>query len=462
MTDRGVTTVIGTVIVVGIVVGAITLFQLTIVPNMAEEAEANHAQTTGRGMAEASADVLQQLRRTSEGPLSSTVPLARPSQLFVPDGGSASLGFTPASGNTTEIASPSFKIVEEDGQPVLSGADTGGQWRSVDGGETITQIDEMLGLRVKLTDPSPSDGDRLVIEATDAEGDYAGELRITTHINNPDLDLVVAVLEPPAPGQVVFHNHVISIHQQRWDSDFWLNALDELYGFDRMLADAEQPFTLSLREEGLTADFKAAYSQQTGTDLTTLEGAGRIVPDYERGFRSGDITHETQNEHYVDQTLRLENGALLREQTEGSAFVVDPPIHVEANAEAAKLSIDVPQLRGDGSEVSGDETGIVRTQTVERGTFEGTAGQLTLTLATESPDRWQAFLDDELSQAGLTSTGCPPTSPDSGCQYELSSTSETVRLTLHGPHASDTDPSDPERDLVLSLQHGRIATEVQR
>jgi hypothetical protein len=80
---------------------------------------------------------------------------------------------------------------------------------------------------------------------------------------------------------------------------------------------------------------------------------------------------------------------------------------------------------------------------------------------TDHPAPWTRFLEDELTEAGLTSSSCPPQDPSSPCQFEVTETATGVELTVHGPHALDGDPSDPdERDVALDIQHGTIETEV--
>jgi len=460
--DEAVATVIGTVIVLGVLVAAMSLYQLNVVPDLKEESEAAHMEDVARNMARFGADLLRQIEREAAAPTSAPVPLQVSTPAFTPDSSmSGTLSFEQDTGAAT-LTSPSLKVVSRNGTPVFAAGSSGSgsDWQTVQDGETIDDVDEMLGLRVKITDPSPSDGDRLVVQATDANGDFAGEFRVTTQVTAPDLNLTIETLRPPAPGERIFHNHVLSMPQQRWDSDYWIDAMLDLYGFDLVIADAEKPVQLAFQDEGLSAEYKVSYAEQATDGLSTIVGAGVVHPDYETAFDTGTLSYEAQNEYYPDQRLLVEHGALLRSQNDGAAFVVDPPFSAEAGGGQVRIGFDEPSLTGASDAVSGTGTATVETQTDNRRAFGATAGQLNLTLDTEHPSPWAQFLDDELADAGLTSDQCPPSSASSPCQYEIVEGSGEVELRLHGPTATDADPDDPTRDVFLEFQRGALATEV--
>lgn len=462
--DRAVSTVVGTVVVLGLLVTAMSLYQLNVVPGIKEDAEAQHMDAVARSMAQLDADLLRQLEREAGAPTTSPVPLSAETPAFVPDpSASGALTFRSADHEAT-VASPSLKIVTRNGTPVFaSGADgSGSDWQPVQDGDTISDIEAVIGLRVKVTDASPEDGDRLVVRATDADGDFAGEFRVTTQINQPDLDLVIETLAPPAPGERIFHNHIISITQSRWDADYWIDATLDLYWFDLMLEEADKPAELTFLDEGLAAEYKISYEERADEDLSTIVGAGVTHEGYERAFATGTLAYEADNEHYPDQTLGVEHGALVRSQTEGATFVVDPPLSADAGGGVVRIGLDEPSLAGDTDTISGSGVGSVRTATTSTRALGATAGQLNLTFGTDHPTTWARFLEDELLDAGLTSSECPPSSASSPCQFEVLAGSEEVQLKVHGPTASDPDPSDPTRDVFLAFQQAEIRTEVSK
>lgn len=457
--DLAVSTVVGALLVLAVIVAGVSLYQLTIVPTLAEEAEAHHADTIARDMADLDAAILTQLQSGSQSPRSTPVSLAREAPVLGPGPGeSGSLSFNDRAGSTT-ISSPNLTVHTRDGEPLLGAS--GGEWQIVESGETIDEINGVIGLRIKITDASPSDDDRLRIEATDANGDYSGDLEVIVDINPPDLDLIVQTREPPAPGTVIFHNHIISIHRERWDSNFWVDAMLPLYWFNLVLADADKPSTLTFQDDGLDAEYKVSYRKQEAEGLTTVVGAGQPIPDYENTFGGGSIAYETQNEYYPDQTLTIDHGALLREQADGSAFVIDPPFQAKASAEVVQVDLDIAALQGEADTASGTGMATVTTRTSATSSFEAAMGELNITWTSSNPETWRLFLEDELGDAGLTSTNCPPTSPDSACQFEVTTTDDDVHLALHGPHAVDADPSQPEQDVFLHLRRADIDTEVR-
>lgn len=461
--DQAVSTVVGAILILGVLVGAITVFQLEVVPGLKEDAESEHASTAHRSMADLDTHLLRELSDVSHAPSSTSVPLQPDQPPFVPESSQTSTVSFSAETGETAISSPSLKVVQRNGSTLLSGG-SGDEtpWQNVQNGETISNISEVIGLRIKLTDADPDDGDSLTIEATDANGDYAGDIQVRADINQPDLDLIVQTREPPSPGTVIFHNHIISIHQERWDSDYWIDALLDLYWFELQLENAEKPIDLTFQTGGFDAEYKISYSERSSSGLSTVVGAGETIADYSRSFPTGTLSYDLQNEFYVDQTLDIEHGSLLVRQADGSAFMVDPPLSVEADSERAQINLDVLSLIGDSGQVSGSNLATVRTNTQTHQSLQAAAGELTFTWDTNAPERWQDWLEDELTDAGLTSSNCPPQSADSACQFETQTTSGSVELTVHGPHAQDGDPSNPERDLSLILERGAINTEVQK
>jgi hypothetical protein len=319
----------------------------------------------------------------------------------------------------------------------------------------------VIGLRIKITDGSPADGGVLEITATDASGDYAGEMQVVAQVTQPDLDMIVQVQEPPSPGNVIFHNHIISIHQNRWDSNYWIDAMLDLYWFDLQLEQATKPAKLTFKDQGLAAEYRVSYEKRVSSGLTTVVGAGETIENYGRCLKSGSIEFETQNQHYPDQSLTIENGALARSQIDGSAFVVEPPLTAKAGGGFVKLGLDVPSLTGESDTVSGTDVATVRTNAKTTQSFTGTAGELDLTFPTDHPGLWATWLEDEVLEAGLTSSSCPPALASSRCQFEVTTTSDAATLEVHGPTATDSDPSNPDRDISLETTLGEIATEVQ-
>jgi hypothetical protein len=461
--DEAVSTVVGALIVTAIAVGGLTLYQLTVVPNIEEQTEADLMDTIAHGMANLDADLLRQLRETSAAPLSSPITVSADTPPFVPQSThTGALSFEPGTASTT-ITSPDLRVVSRNGSAVLSGS--GGQWETVQNGETIDDIAGVIGLRIKIADPNPGDEDQLTIEATDADGNYAGDLKLVTEINQTDLDLVVQTREPPSPGTVVFHNHILSIHQERWDANYWIDAMLDLYWFDLQLANADKPAQLTFgipTGSELDSEYKVSYDKRVAPGLTTTVGAGETITDYERSTGTGTISYEAQNEHFPDQTFSIEHGALVREQANGSTFLIDPPLDASAGGGVVKLGLDVPVLEGDENAVSASGVATVRTTTSSHETMSATAPNLTLSWETEHPQAWERFLDDELTDAGLTSQGCDTDPPSSGCQFAITTNASSVELEVHGLSVTDADPSDPERDVALDLRRGTIDTQVER
>lgn len=458
--DAGVTVVIGAVLVVGAIVSGLVVFRLTVVPQMAERAEAEGIQDAGRAMKALNERILSNMDRSSSAPLPSTIPLQAQAPPLVPAPlGGGSLSFEPGESSTT-LSSPVLRIQTVNGTTQLSGSGTGGQWTTIPGSHTLTDVTAVHGLRIKITEPSPSDGDRVRITITDANGDYAGEFSAFFSTNPPDLDLLAETLDPS--GNNIFHNHLIEMHQTNWDSDYWINALDELYAFDQMLENAEKPLTLTFSEEGANAEFLIAYEEAAGDGLSVLQGAGKDVPGYAKQFASGPIVFQSENNWFLDQAYEIEQGAIILEQSDGAVFRVDPPFEAEASSSFVKLSHDVPMLDGEDAAVTGAKSAQVSTRTTSTTSIGAIAGQVNVTVTTDHPTLWAEFFEEELTDAGLTSTNCPPADPTSPCQFQVTTTSNTARVEIYGPTATDADPQNPTHDIALEQLRSGIEVQVER
>lgn len=457
--DRAVSVVVGAVLLLGIAVSALVLFRLAYVPQAGEQAEADHMREVTRALT----GVDERLLATAgdaDGALAATgVPTTPGYPSLVPSAGSGgTLAFRPDAGEVT-VSSPDLLVHTRNGSAQLGPQDADA-WTRVNTQRSLTDVMNVLGLWVNVTEPSPTDGDRLTVEVTNDAGAFAGEFRATTTVDG-QVDLAAETLRPPAPGERAFHNHLLSIDQARWDTDYTLDVLTPVYGMASLIDSAERPLTLTFEDAGLDHAYLATYEERVGAGMTRLVGAGEEIAPYERRFPSGSLAYTSANRYFVDQELVIEHGALVRIQSEGETFVIEPPLQVQTTDEHASVSLSVPTLEGSSVSVSGGSV-EVRTTPTSGQTIGASAGELNLTFSTLSPGLWADFLRDELEDAGLTSTNCPPTSSASSCQYELSTTASLVRLELHGPHATDADPSDPTRDLTLQQHRGQIDMEIQR
>lgn len=458
-TDIAVSTVIGTILTLGLVVAALATYQLSVVPQQIEEAEARQMKTVARGMSELTTDVREAAREPSAAGTASPVPLSREgSVLGAEEQNTGSLTFEPG-GRFARVGAPTLDIVTRNGDPVLAG---GATWRTVEDGDRIEGILTLLGFQLRADDPDPADGERVGVVAGDAEGSYAGDLFLTANVTDTDLSLSVETREPPSPGTSVYDDHVLSLPVDHWDGDHHVDAMADVYGFASLLEEAADPATLTFQDEGLEASYRIAYERQAARGVTTVVGDGRTLDDVNRTYRTGVLVYEAQNRYYPQQSLRVEHGGLVRSQAEGSAFAIEPPFRAAAGGGVVELGLEVPSLRGPPNTVSGTGIATVHTLGEDPQTYAATAGQINLTFGSGDPQLWAEFLDRELTEAGLTSTDCPPTSPDSACQFEVTTSSSSTRVVIHGPHATDTDPKDPVRDVHLDVERAAIETELQR
>lgn len=458
--DAGVSVVVGAVLLIGAVVSGLVAYRLTVVPQMAEQAEADHLEAAGAAMTGLNERVLANLDDLSSARLPTSIPLQprSPSVVSVPLGGGA-VSFDPRQSSVT-LSSPVLRIQTLNGTTQIGGAGASGQWQAISGSDTIPDVTAVHGLRINITEPDPAAGDRVRITITDANGNYAGEYSTLFQVNPPVLALLAETRDPSATS--IFHNHLVEMRQASWDSNYFVNGLDPLYSFDQILESAEKPMTLTFSEEGANAAFIVAYEKAVGNGLSVLQGAGRDVPGYEKTLQTGPIRFTSQNNWFLDQTYTIEHGAVILEQSDGAVFRVDPPFEARASSSFVRVGYDVPMFSGEPVSIAGTESAQLFTRTESSTTVGAIAGRLNVSVQTSYPSLWAGFFEAELTDAGLTSQNCPPASPSSGCQFQVTTTADTARLEIYGPTATDADPLKPTHDIAIDHLRGRVPLEAQR
>ncbi len=443
--DEGVSVVIGAVLLLAILVAALVAFRLSYIPAAGEHAEAEHATITSRAADTLGVEIRDGARDGQSVPSATAIPMGASYPFLVPGPPrSGAVSFDPGE-HAMRLESPSLTIHTRNGTHV-GGGGSSGAWQSIEGAQTITDVDAVHALRVNVTDPDPLDGETVSVEVRDQDGEYAGEFWLIIERDPPDINLIARTIAPPAPGTVVFENHLLSVHQQNWPAPYWVDLRTPLFGFATLLDQALSPLTLEFAEAGLEATFVISYSeQQDGVSRTV--GGGVTVEPYERSWQTGPITIDTPAEFFVGQERIVEHGAVILAQPDGATFQTEPPITFQATSSFAKANLLLPALQGTPFSVAGNERVDVRTWAQATQHVSAGAPEATLVLGTGFPDLWTTYLEDELEAEGLEAPG----------DYQIAANATHVTLTLTGP---DGDPAT--RDVSLNLIQSRIQTRVTR
>jgi hypothetical protein len=117
----------------------------------------------------------------------------------------------------------------------------------------------------------------------------------------------------------------------------------------------------------------------------------------------GTIAYNSNNEYYVDQTFKYENGALILAQKEQSVMKLYPSIRVsEVSSGNYNFLINAVEIQGliDTLSSNSDSSLYLKDCAFET-LYDGNVDSFELTIDTEHPDAWETYFNEMLTGAGL-------------------------------------------------------------
>lgn len=437
--DEGVSSVLGAILVFGLLVVTLAVVQARFVPVWTEDREARHMETVADQFAAFASDLHRMAANQSQAGVSDPLTMRAPEgfRLFRPAGTlPGSVAFTPsAPGAGFALRADPLRLQSRNGLDFFG---LGEQWTAFPAATTVQDVVRVdhLRVRVDMIPGNYSDGASATLTLTNATGAFAGRAVVTFRDFPSEQALETTVYD--ASGRAI-SSDVEAFFQQTSVDYFYVDLLDPSLLFRSVLASAAAPFDVALSRSGLDADYTLAAMTVSGP---TAGQGGFVVDDYAFEAPSGRLALDARNERFPRQSYVVENGAVLVVQDDGAAMRVPPPVRVAASSTQVLLSWTMPGLAGDSAAVSGSSSvSLVAAPTEERTDLVGVARQVTLRIPTAYPAVWQAWLDDTLRAAGLSPTGG---------QYTLQPASGSLTLVLSGPR------SDAAEDVVVELQQAAV------
>lgn len=439
--DRGVATVIGAILLTGILLGSLVIVRLTFVPVWQEDAEARHASVVTTQVSSLKSEVDKALHNRSAATVTTPITLGKGgSNLLTPDVGGSSIAFAPSDA-PTRLWSHRLQLIQLN-ETIVYGSEE--SWSGVAGATSLTEIGKVLNFRLRVHEIGKShNGHSITVTLTDGLGAYAGEFEVHQESNPPDSDIYYTVRN--AAGEEIFDN-AYAIHNANDYGPYWVDLLDSEFRFDRVLSEAEPPISITLTENQFTGDFTITY-QEAGPDGRIVGNSGSFVTDWKRKFDGGTFSYTSENAYFVRQDLVIDNGALVLDQSDGAIFKVPPAFDVAFLGTRVNLDFTLPVLEGDTTTLSSQGTAVVRT-TAKQPTFLGAStSNLTIEISSRYPQLWADHLRGELLAAFLTE----------GDHFDLAVSGDRVRLELWGPI---TDPTSTSLDINFRFTQANVLMEV--
>lgn len=149
---------------------------------------------------------------------------------------------------------------------------------------------------------------------------------------------------------------------------------------------------------------------------------GRTIRDLTLGA-SGCLTFRADTLYSDAFAYRIEFGGVMRQQEDRAVVLSGPALTVDASdANAYRITLGVPALRGDAASASADSG--VRVDLVP-GPFASdvsshpNAANLTWQLDTPYPKAWKTWFETRLTQAGLVASRASPATGESSADYSV-------------------------------------------
>ncbi len=144
--------------------------------------------------------------------------------------------------------------------------------------------------------------------------------------------------------------------------------------------------------------------------LILNDSSGKNI--YSDSFDCGGITYDSNNEHYVDQTLRYENGALILAQSDRSVMRQAPPFTINStkidpgnDSYNFSVSMNLINVSGKTDSISSDTIESLRLSATNfeqlRDDDSEQVDTFSYTIFTKYPVAWASYFNDTAKDAGL-------------------------------------------------------------
>jgi hypothetical protein len=418
--DEAISTVLGAILLFGLLVSTLVTIQVQYVPVWDHQRESRLMDEVSGQLAMAQSALGHEVSNRSRAPVALPVALSPPGgfSFFTGSTQPGVASFKPSGTGLALRAPNGIRIESEDGVD-LSVLDE--QWKTAPmapATETVDDIASLQHFRVRVLDPTlPNKGVWSFTATLEHEGVYAGKLVLSETVTSSEYSFRTQVFGSKSQTDAITDVTDAWKKTTSQKNPYYIDALERTLGFAAVLSAAEKPATLTWSNAipGLqTALVKTSY------DTGAASGSGNVVANYLHEADGGRIEVARENQRFPSQAYTLEYGALILDQPEGSAMVAPPALSVRQAAGVVKLAWTVPELTGSASSVAGARGVQLAAQPVGgRMELHGVAPRIEVTLDTTHATVWNSYWKAVFDQAGLKSPANYEISPPTPTQAKL-------------------------------------------
>ena len=456
--EGGVSAVLGAILLFGLLIVTLVRVRVTFVPIWDHDHEADFMDQAHGQMAQVKTDFDRQTANQTSASVADPFRLGRGGgfTFFGTPDQPGTLTFTPGpSGSGFTLASNFFTVQSRDGEDLqgLQG------YAALTSGQSAGGLTDVEALKIRLDNPMAAAGSpSLRIDVTSG-GTCAAQMIVAIGVpaappRNVEIQTYGAYAGAcsATPPQAPLHLRdtlIGCLSPCVSPSQFYFDALDPDLQFSAVLTNAATPFTVTFTLSGTTplqASAIYVYDQNVQGGTNRVGGGGIVTPGYSSTLAVGTLAFDKNNQRFADQSLVVEYGAVVLVQDGVAAMAVPPVFRINTTASQARLDITLPALTGTPNQIGGSQMAeVISTPNGQRGSVDGLAPQVTITLSSAHPTVWTSYWDDLFGTAGFVK----------GTHFTTQVVSGTAVLTFLGPVLTPNDQT--ANDIVVHLQTSPLA-----
>lgn len=455
LSDDAVSSVLGGVLVFGLVVSFLIVVRVDYVPIWEEDREAGIASQARADLAAIKAESERQADNRTTDAVSLPIILGEDvaARMFAPPSVPAALTLEPGTARV-HLETPELLLYERNGQG-LGTIDE--DFRAIGSSVILEDAVAFEHLRIKINNPKDEVGptvDDPIITLTvlRQDGIFQGDATIRlTSANDDDPNSVGFKLSVTirGPTSLTIYEGGTNFHASEDPSVVFVDLLDPALHFRDVLQAAQNPMDVVISESGIAAQYATVYYFSSGSEAVLTGESGLLVSDFVADYVGGTLRHETNPTHFLAQRQVVENGALILEQGGLRTMRGDPAFSVDIVADVTFIKWTLPSLVGQADSVTEDGTTLVTLDGVESSSFTGAAARFIIQVDSDFPEAWSAFFTEVMDGAGL----------DDGLgEYSVDVVDQTVTLSVWGITSA---PSSSVRDVQLEMRQGAVEVDIR-
>lgn len=492
--DEGVSTVLGAILMFGLLVITLVTIQTQFVPVWDKQRELDASRQVAIQFATIKSDFDRLTGNQTSLPISDPLSLSRDQgfsffQTRLPPGVAT---FTPtvSNGGMTMSTARTFLLQQSGGQSLYS---LGESWTW--DGTQITGVTNIVHVRIRVPAPAglpsaPLTPLSLIIN--DRNGNCAAKILVYAEgaASSKTMDARLYAALTPTPGlscQANAYETRPTLYAASASygtppgapTFYYFDALGPGGGFDQALGAiprALYPLTMVGDQGsmgGVMGNAGAAdtgisivYDQSTQYGTVRVGGTGQTFSTFQQVIPSGSLSVTVPNTRLPSQAYVMEYGAVFLDQPDGSAMVIPPNFAVSTALSQGSIAWTFPALSGGSSAVTGVRSATVVASPTSTQTFlQATAQDLTFTITTNHGAAWKSFWDQKMSLAGLSSSNvlskapCADTTtaaPQFTSSFDVNA--GTATLIFFGPCSA---PNSGDQDITLAFQEASVGVDLR-